>query len=136
MPEPLQKRESWRHQLPLVVGAMAVAVLVLVGCGDDGTDNAAQSTSAERGAEVYTDSCASCHGSELEGTDQGPSLLSIVYEPGHHPDEAFRSAIANGAPQHHWQFGAMPPVEGLDPAGVDAVIGFIRSQQETQGFQR
>ena len=88
------------------------------------------------GAEVYEQSCASCHGADLRGTDKGPSHLSIVYEPNHHPDDAFRSAIVNGAPQHHWPFGDMPPVEGLSDDEVEAVIAFVRSEQQRLGFEQ
>ena len=60
------------------------------------------------GEQAYVSSCAACHGAEAVGTLSGPPLLSIVYEPGHHPDEAFRSAARNGVAQHHWNFGDMP----------------------------
>ncbi len=124
----------------LMAGAALVA-LFTVGCSDNGTieqtDTGAGNASAGGlGAEVYATSCASCHGADLRGTDKGPSQLSIVYEPNHHPDDAYRSAIANGAPQHHWTFGDMPPVEGLSSEQVEAVITYIRSEQERQGFER
>ena len=88
------------------------------------------------GAQVYAQTCASCHGDDLRGTDKGPSHLSIVYEPNHHTDDSFRSAIANGAPQHHWNFGDMQPVDGLSDDDVEAVIAFVRAEQERQGFER
>lgn len=84
---------------------------------------------------MYAASCASCHGADLRGTADGPSHLSIVYEPNHHSDDSFRSAIANGAPQHHWSFGAMEPVDGLTDADVEAVIGYVRAEQRRQGFE-
>ncbi len=87
-----------------------------------------------RGAIVYASSCASCHGADLRGTDKGPSHLSVVYEPNHHGDDSFRSAIVNGAPQHHWDFGPMAPVTGLDAQDMDAVIAFVRAEQERLGF--
>ncbi len=87
------------------------------------------------GEEVYGEACASCHGGDLRGTDLGPSHLSIVYEPGHHSDESFRSAISNGSPAHHWTFGDMPPVGGLDDEQVEAVIAYIRDVQEREGFE-
>jgi hypothetical protein len=62
--------------------------------------------------------------------------LSIVYEPNHHTDDSFRSAIANGAPQHHWGFGDMDPVEGLNAADVEAVIAFVRAEQQRLGFDQ
>ncbi|HET6954021.1 MAG TPA: cytochrome c, partial [Acidimicrobiales bacterium] len=84
---------------------------------------------------LYEESCAVCHGSDLRGTERGPSHLSEVYEPGHHNDESFRAAIAQGSPAHHWDFGDMPPVPGLDAAEVEAIIDYVRAQQEEQGLE-
>ena len=124
-----------------LAAAPLLAAVVAVACSDDtAPDQAEPADSAETaqdlGAEVYANSCASCHGTDLRGTDKGPSQLSIVYEPNHHPDDAYRSAIANGTPQHHWPFGDMPPIEGLSDEEVEAVIGFIRAEQQRQGFER
>lgn len=88
------------------------------------------------GAELYQSNCASCHGDDLSGTDKGPSHLSIVYEPNHHGDDSFRSAIINGARQHHWNFGDMAPIPDLDDAEIDDIIAYIRAEQERQGFDR
>ena len=124
----------------LIPLAMTAAALIagVTSCGDD--DQASGQPSDDpiltQGAEVYAQSCASCHGADLRGTNQGPSHLSIVYEPNHHPDDAFRSAIANGAPQHHWTFGDMPPVDGLTDDDVDAVIAYVRSEQQRLGFEQ
>jgi mono/diheme cytochrome c family protein len=87
------------------------------------------------GEELYQANCASCHGADLRGTNKGPSLLSIVYEPGHHGDDAFRSAVANGAAQHHWNFGDMQPVPGLSNSDVDAIIAYVREVQEREGLE-
>lgn len=122
------------------LGIIIVAVVLTVGsaaCGsEDATSGAATGPSGDRGAQVYAESCASCHGADLRGTDKGPSHLSIVYEPNHHTDDSFRNAIANGAPQHHWDFGDMEPVEGLTDEDVEAVIAFVRAEQQRQGFER
>lgn len=109
---------------------------VAAACGSDAPTSSGTAGGSALGAEVYSTSCASCHGDDLKGTDKGPSHLSIVYEPNHHGDEAFRSAIANGSPQHHWNFGDMAPVEGLTPQEVDAVIAYVRAEQERQGFEQ
>lgn len=90
----------------------------------------------DRGAEVYATSCASCHGAELGGTEKGPPHLSVIYEPNHHGDDSFRSAIANGAPQHHWEYGDMPAVDGLTDEDVEDVIAFVRAEQQRQGFEQ
>jgi len=106
----------------------------VVGCSDAGdTDSSGPAGSA--GAELYQQACASCHGADLRGTDQGPSHLSQVYEPGHHPDRSFRAAIISGSPAHHWDFGDMPPVPGLDDDEIDAIIAYIREQQAIHGFE-
>lgn len=88
------------------------------------------------GATVYQARCASCHGADLRGTDNGPSQLSIVYEPGHHGDAAYRSAIRNGAVQHHWNFGNMPVIADITDEQIELVIAYIRSEQERLGFER
>lgn len=117
------------------VAALLVA-LGVAACGDDGgSSGGGSATGVALGAQVYADSCAACHGADLRGTDRGPSHLSQVYEPGHHPDESFRRAIADGVAPHHWRFGPMPPVPGLGDAEVDAVIAYIRSVQEREGFE-
>ncbi len=119
------------------VAAIIVLAAVVGACGSSNTAPTRQaSTGDEDGALVYATSCASCHGDDLRGTDKGPSHLSIVYEPNHHGDAAFRSAIINGAQQHHWNFGDMEPVEGLSDGEVEAVIAFVRSEQERLGFDR
>lgn len=120
-------------------GVLAVALaLGVAACGSDDQTSADSGDDPVHvlGAEVYQQSCASCHGEDLRGTDRGPSHLSIVYEPNHHPDDSFRSAIANGARQHHWPFGDMPPVEGLSDDEVEAVIAFVRSEQQRLGFEQ
>lgn len=123
----------------MVLATLTVATsLLVVACSGSGTSDQQASTvdsdQIELGATVYASSCASCHGTDLTGTDQGPSHLSIVYEPNHHGDDAFRSAIANGAAQHHWDFGPMPAVSGLTEDEVDAVIAYVRVQQQERGF--
>lgn len=118
-------------------GAMA---LILTACGVDDPESAAATTIVPLAvdadaATVYAARCASCHGADLQGTDKGPSQLSIVYEPGHHGDESFRSAIRNGAKQHHWGFGDMPAVQDITDDQIELVISYIRSEQERLGFQ-
>ena len=126
---------SWIRAMLLGV-PFVVAIVALGSCGSDSETVAEPaSPAAKSGEAIYANSCASCHGRDLEGTNTGPSPLSIVYEPGHHGDEAFRAAIANGSPQHHWNFGDMPPVGGLSADQVDDVIAYVRGEQEQRGFR-
>jgi mono/diheme cytochrome c family protein len=114
------------------VAAVIVPVLLLLSaCGDNG-DSA---SGAPDGAALYAANCASCHGSDLRGTAKGPPHLSIVYEPNHHSDESFRRAIEQGVRAHHWDFGDMAPIPGLTAAQIDAIISYVRSMQEREGFE-
>lgn len=89
----------------------------------------------EQGAPLYQQFCAQCHGTDLRGTDLGPSHLSIVYEPNHHGDLAFMAAVVRGSPAHHWDFGPMPPIPGLSEDDIAAITAFVRDQQRTNGFE-
>lgn len=129
----LLNRESY-----LIILAL-LSISLMAGCSKEET-SATESTSAQasssEGQTIYENKCASCHGPNLRGTNKGPSLLSIIYEPSHHPDEAIRSAVRNGAVQHHWPYGNMPPVENITDEEIDQVIKFIRSEQESKGFEK
>lgn len=127
-----------RTKLTALAGSLAV---FLAGCGGEPPTTATQETLATLapdadGATIYQARCASCHGEDLRGTDKGPSQLSIVYEPNHHGDDSYRSAITNGAPQHHWGFGNMPAVEDISEDQIERVIVYIRTQQQALGFER
>lgn len=87
------------------------------------------------GADIYQASCAACHGSDLRGTEQGPSHLSAVYVPNHHSDAAFLLAVRNGSPQHHWRFGDMKPIDGLSDDDIVAITAFVRETQRVEGFE-
>ncbi len=87
------------------------------------------------GDPLYQASCAVCHGSDLRGTDTGPSHLSVVYQPSHHGDLAFVSAARNGVQQHHWPFGDMLPLPGLSDSDLDAIVAFVRENQRILGFE-
>jgi mono/diheme cytochrome c family protein len=89
----------------------------------------------EAGQELYRANCAVCHGVDLTGTGTGPSLLSEVYEPDHHSDFAFVQAVNQGSPAHHWNFGPMPPIEGLSESDLDALVAYVRENQRTRGFE-
>ncbi|MCC5953846.1 MAG: cytochrome c [Acidimicrobiia bacterium] len=123
-----RRRSRWVHAMPYLLVAGLVGA-----CSDDGTSNGTETSSA--GADLYAQTCASCHGDDLRGTDQGPSHLSQVYAPDHHPDATFRMAIRQGTPAHHWDFGDMPPIEGLNDDEVELLIAYIREQQEIHGFE-
>lgn len=126
-------------RLPAIMAAVFALTLALAACGGDDTTaaDAVEPIPADAdGATVYALRCASCHGDDLRGTDKGPSQLSIVYEPNHHGDNAYRAAIRNGVAQHHWGFGNMPVIEDITDEQVELVIAYIRTQQQALGFER
>ena len=115
-----------------------VLVVVVAGCGSVSVDLDATAPAeglVADGAELFAASCALCHGADLRGTGTGPSFLSIVYEPNHHSDAAFFLAVQRGAPSHHWDFGDMPPVAGLEEDDVAAIVAFVRDAQQREGFE-
>lgn len=88
-----------------------------------------------QGKGLFAQHCASCHGSDLKGSDKGPPMLHKVYEPGHHADISFQMAVAKGARAHHWQFGDMAPVKGVSADDVAHITAFVRSEQRKVGIR-
>ena len=115
-----------------IVAACSGSGATASGAGDIPVQDAAL---VAQGEPLYQASCASCHGADLRGTDEGPSHLSVVYEPNHHGDGAFVLAVVRGVPQHHWPYGDMPPVPDLSEEDVDAIIAYVREQQRLHGFE-
>lgn len=87
------------------------------------------------GKSLYEAHCASCHGADLNGTEVGPPMLHRIYEPSHHSDAAFQMAVGQGVRAHHWQFGDMPPIEGLTPDDVAHITAYIRMHQRRVGIR-
>jgi mono/diheme cytochrome c family protein len=86
------------------------------------------------GESLFDANCASCHGESARGTDQGPPLLHIIYEPSHHGDASFALATQRGVVAHHWQFGNMPPQPQVDSAALRRIIGYVRWAQREVGI--
>lgn len=128
---------------PVGIGVLVIGLAFLASCGGGGdaetvrrADIAPQDPAlVAAGAELYEANCAECHGSDLRGTDKGPSHLSEVYVPDHHGDGSFEVAVLAGSPQHHWDYGPMPPVEGLSEADIEAIVAFVRERQRVEGFE-
>jgi mono/diheme cytochrome c family protein len=87
------------------------------------------------GERLFDDNCARCHGTRASGTDVGPPLVHTVYEPNHHADIAFQRAAAFGVAAHHWGFGDMPPVPGVDEAAVAKITAYVRWLQRRAGIE-
>jgi mono/diheme cytochrome c family protein len=121
-----------------IIATLALALVAGCSSDTDGADTGIPPQDPElvaAGAALYQASCATCHGSDLRGTDLGPSHLSKVYEPSHHADIAFLFAVQQGSQAHHWRFGDMPPVPGLTESDVAAIVAFVRETQRIEGFE-
>ena len=96
------------------------------------------------GAALFAQSCAQCHGAELDGTRDGPSLLDNVYRPAHHGDGAFVVAVRTGvcsrrtngrarAPLALWQHAARARPERRSTEGDH--LTFIRTERVAVGIE-
>ena len=94
---------------------------------------------AAQGKALFARNCASCHGADLQGVDQGekkgPPLLHKIYEPAHHGDVAFQLAVRHGVRAHHWPYGNMAPVPGLSPDEVAHITAYVRAEQRKVGIK-
>jgi mono/diheme cytochrome c family protein len=118
------------------IALVAGALLLSGACGETANDAQVTESAAdpERGEELFAAHCAVCHGPAGEGTATGPPLVHIIYEPGHHSDEAFHLAVQRGTQAHHWDFGPMPPVSGLSREEVADMIAYVRDLQREAGI--
>jgi ubiquinol-cytochrome c reductase cytochrome c subunit len=81
----VRRRSKQRRRLANVAGLMAALLLTGVGYsvlapGASAADDSAgtASNAVEAGQELYTRSCITCHGANLEGVpDRGPSLIGV-----------------------------------------------------------
>ena len=128
----------------VVAGGIGLALWQWLGtsrttvAGDGGpgeiVEPVAPSTLAQTGRVAFEANCAACHGERGGGTDSGPPFVNDIYNPGHHPDEAFMVAPRLGVRAHHWPFGNMPPVEGVTDDELRAIVQYVRELQEANGI--
>lgn len=90
---------------------------------------------AARGEGLFGEKCASCHGQNAAGSDKGPPLVHSIYEPGHHADLAFHMAVQRGVRAHHWRFGNMPPVRGINEGEISSIVAYVRALQRANGIR-
>lgn len=94
------------------------------------------SPAASMGKTAFEASCATCHGENAAGrAGKGPPLIYKYYVPSHHGDAAFLMAARKGVTAHHWNFGNMPPVEGLTNADIGNIVAYVRTVQRANGIE-
>ena len=129
----------------LAVIAIAVAGIAWFSRSNDPNDNQrgtqiagikvpALSKAAAAGEAVFEAKCAACHGRHAAGSESGPPLVHKIYEPSHHADFSFHRAIKVGVRAHHWSFGDMPRIPGVNEADVQRIIAYVRELQRANGI--
>jgi len=92
------------------------------------------SPTAQKGAKLFADTCASCHGENGSGSDKGPPLIHDIYNPGHHGDDSFYRAVRSGVQQHHWPYGNMPAQAKINDQMVSDIVAYVREVQRANGI--
>ena len=119
-------------------GLAAAALLIVAGCGERAPvvrfDPGPVPAEHGEGERLFNAHCARCHGELAAGSDIGPPLVHVYYEPNHHADIAFLRAVEFGVQPHHWGYGPMPPVEGLNGGQVDRITAYVRWLQRQAGI--
>jgi len=90
---------------------------------------------ASRGAALFRNQCANCHGVNAQGSKTGPPLVSPVYRQDHHANLAFHWAVRDGVRQHHWKFGDMPAQKEIDPEQAADIVAWVRLRQREAGIE-
>ncbi|MFY9269174.1 MAG: cytochrome c [Candidatus Manganitrophaceae bacterium] len=120
---------------------LLLSLLAGTGCSGSKSSSPSQTgpvpkapTEMAKGEALFNTHCAKCHGEGARGTDHGPTFLSKIYEPNHHGDPAFQMAARNGVRAHHWNFGDMPRIDGVQPEEVAEIIRYVRWLQKEAGI--
>jgi mono/diheme cytochrome c family protein len=93
------------------------------------------SPEAQIGKRGFEAKCSTCHGANAAGQNGvAPPLVHKIYEPSHHSEIAFVLAAKNGVSSHHWNFGNMPPIEGLTDGDVKMIARYVRELQKANGI--
>ena len=137
--------------IPAAIAAVAIAggaYYLAVSSEDTGTHSPGEgqamvaitvpdtlSDRAAMGRRAYDTVCATCHGDSATGRmGLGPPLVHKIYEPSHHGDMSFQLAVQQGVRAHHWDFGNMPPQDGLTRADVANIVTYVRELQRANGI--
>jgi mono/diheme cytochrome c family protein len=123
--------------LVVVLGGAAVFLVNAGNFGDDAKVDVrvpALSDLAQRGERLFAKNCVQCHGKDAGGGPGGPPLIHRIYTPGHHSDGSFLLAFQRGVPQHHWDFGNMPPQPQIGKEQALAIIRYVREVQRANGI--
>lgn len=86
------------------------------------------------GKSLFNKYCSTCHGPKGSGSKKGPPLVNDIYRPDHHADISFQFAAKRGVRAHHWDFGNMPKIKGVNKDDVNKITQYIRGLQKEAGI--
>ena len=90
---------------------------------------------SQSGKTLFEAICATCHGRNAVGKrNVAPPLVHKIYEPSHHGDESFQLAVLMGVKAHHWKFGNLPAIEGLNRKQVEKINLYRRELQKANNI--
>jgi disulfide bond formation protein DsbB len=136
-----------RHIMP-IFAALALLSLLLVGCGGDSSDEPApvadssssesssSSTSSASGEELFSLTCAPCHGPDAKGVQGLGKDLTTSEFAKEMSDADFLAFVIEGRPADHPDNTTaieMPPRGGnpnLTDAQLGEIIAYLRTLQE------
>ncbi len=135
----MQNQRLWTIAIPaLIAGGALFGVWQFVAPSNGQTAQSVivpeLSQRGELGRVAFDNNCAQCHGENGSGTDSGPPLVHIIYEPNHHGDASFFSAAERGVRQHHWPYGDMAPQPQVSQEEMGDIIQYIRELQRANGI--
>ncbi|WP_246540041.1 c-type cytochrome [sulfur-oxidizing endosymbiont of Gigantopelta aegis] len=89
----------------------------------------------DKGADIFKNNCASCHGDNAQGTtpDNPAPALNGTAHAWHHPLKMLRQSVRNGSIPLG---GTMPPFKDkLNADEIDASIAFFQSQWKDEIYE-
>lgn len=54
----------------------------------------------------------------------------MVYPRSEHIDDQFSEAVRKGVRQHHWTYGDMPAIKGVNDQNISDLISYVRALQD------
>ncbi|CAA7612612.1 conserved exported hypothetical protein [Magnetospirillum sp. LM-5] len=134
-----------KAELPVKAADKVTAVLSLTAQGRPLSARFAQAElvqpsltgAALAGKAVFERVCATCHGTALRGSDQGPPLIHAWYAPGGgHDDSQVLKVLREGTKGHMWKLGDMPKPEGLKAGEDKPALAYVRAMQAANGIDQ
>ncbi len=133
------KRRSSGRRSPLAAAALIGIGLLLTGgvyagataamaASDTPTSTANSATAVEEGEKLFQANCATCHGLDLQGSDEGPSLFGVGELSVHFQVSTGRMPLQAQGPQ-----APVKPVQFTDEQ-INALAAYVQASAPGPGY--